>query len=684
MIKTVEWTSEGVRMLDQRLLPNEEKYLMLRSYEEVADAIKKMVVRGAPAIGVSAAMGLALGASQSVGTSVADLEFDFEYMCEVMAATRPTAVNLFWAIERMRCVVEKAKAEKVRDVEELKTRLVNEALAIFQEDIDSNRALGRFGADLIPDGATVLTHCNAGALATAGDYGTALGVIRGAIDAGKRVAVIADETRPFLQGSRLTAWELSKDNIPVTIITDNMAGHVMKQGKVDCVIVGADRIAANGDTANKIGTYMVAVLARQHQIPFYVAAPISTIDFAIASGEEIPIEERDSKEVTHLRDQQLAPEGVDVHNFAFDVTPNDLIAAIITDRGVARSPYTESLAGLDTWDAEDRMRRLWERDASLWTNGDEGKWLGWLSIVDEQQRSIRRFSNFSLEVKDAGFSHVLLLGMGGSSLCPEVMSKSFGKIEGFPELHVLDSTDPAQIKTLEHKIDPANTLFIVSSKSGSTLEPNIFKQYFFERVRQVVGDDEVGNRFIAITDPGSKLRQEAEADHFRKIFLGVLSIGGRYSALSDFGLAPAAAMGVEVAKFLDRTHEMVKVCGADVSARNNPGVILGALLGVAHNQGRDKITIIASPGIHDLGAWFEQLLVESSGKNGKGLVPVDREPPTSPEAYGDDRVFVYLRLDADTGAAQDAAIEVIEDAGQPLVRIAVADVYNLGQEFFRR
>ena len=345
MIKTVEWTNEGVRMLDQRLLPTEEKYLTLRSYEEVADAIKKMVVRGAPAIGVSAAMGLALGASQSVGTSVADLQYDFDFMCKVMGATRPTAVNLFWAIERMRRSLGKAKAE-TSDVEEIKQRLVNEALAIFKEDIDSNRALGRFGADLIPDGATVLTHCNAGALATAGDYGTALGVIRGAIDAGKRVAVIADETRPFLQGSRLTAWELNQDNIPVTIITDNMAGHVMKQGKVDCVIVGADRIAANGDTANKIGTYMVAVLARQHEIPFYVAAPISTIDLAIASGEEIPIEERDSREVTHMRDQQLAPEGVDVHNFAFDVTPNELIAAIITDRGVARSPYIESLAGL--------------------------------------------------------------------------------------------------------------------------------------------------------------------------------------------------------------------------------------------------------------------------------------------------------------------------------------------------
>ena len=334
-------------MLDQRLLPTEEKYLMLRSYEEVADAIKNMVVRGAPAIGVSAAMGLALGANQSVGTSAADLEYDFKFMCKVMEATRPTAVNLFWAVERMRGAFAEART-KTNDVEEIRKRLIDEALAIFQEDIESNRALGKFGGELIADGATVLTHCNAGALATAGDYGTALGVIRGAIDAGKRVAVIADETRPFLQGARLTAWELAKDNIPVTVITDNMAGHVMKRGQVDCVVVGADRIAANGDAANKIGTYMVAVLAKQHNIPFYVAAPISTVDLSTATGEDIPIEERDSREVTHVRDHQLTPEGVEVHNFAFDVTPNELIAAIITDRGVARAPYAESLRNLVT------------------------------------------------------------------------------------------------------------------------------------------------------------------------------------------------------------------------------------------------------------------------------------------------------------------------------------------------
>lgn len=345
MIKTIEWTKEGISMLDQRLLPSEEKYLMLRSYEEVAEAIKKMVVRGAPAIGVSAAMGLALGASQSVGMSVADLEDDFDYICQVMSQTRPTAVNLFWAIERMR---ERFRREKstTRETEKIKASLVEEALAIFREDIEANRALGRFGAELLSDGDTVLTHCNAGALATAGDYGTALGVVRGAIDAGKRIAVIADETRPFLQGLRLTAWELRKDNIPVTVITDNMAGHVMKSGKVNAVVVGADRIAANGDAANKIGTYMVAVLARKHEIPFYVAAPISTLDLSLKTGEEIPIEERDGREITHIGAHQLGPDGVDVHNPAFDVTPADLITAIITDKGVARAPYLESLREL--------------------------------------------------------------------------------------------------------------------------------------------------------------------------------------------------------------------------------------------------------------------------------------------------------------------------------------------------
>jgi transaldolase / glucose-6-phosphate isomerase len=339
-------------------------------------------------------------------------------------------------------------------------------------------------------------------------------------------------------------------------------------------------------------------------------------------------------------------------------------------------------ATLNDWQAAGNVRKLWARDPSLWTNGDEDKWLGWLDIVAEQQRNVRRFTNFAAEVKDAKFSHVLLLGMGGSSLCPEVMRESFGKFDDFPELHVLDSTDPAQIKTIESRIDLATTLFFVSSKSGSTLEPNIFKQYFFERARQVVGDD-AGNRFIAITDPGSKLRQVAESDSFRKIFLGVPGIGGRYSALSDFGIAPAAASGVDVAKFLDRAGQMVGACGPEVAALDNPGVILGAVLGIAHQQHRDKVTLVTSPRIYDLGAWLEQLLAESTGKNGKGLIPVDREVLAGPETYGEDRLFVYLRFEPDPNPAQDQRLEAIKRAGQPVVQISVQDVYNLGQEFFR-
>ncbi len=340
-------------------------------------------------------------------------------------------------------------------------------------------------------------------------------------------------------------------------------------------------------------------------------------------------------------------------------------------------------ATLKEWDANDKVKGLWARDASLWTGRDEDRWLGWLTIVEEQIRNIRRFTNFAEEVRDAGFPHVLVLGMGGSSLCPEVLGKSFGEIDGFPKLHVLDSTDPAQIKSFESKIDLANTLFIVSSKSGTTLEPNIFKQYFFGKARPAVGDDKVGNRFIAITDPGSKLRQEAERDRFRKIFLGVPSIGGRYSALSDFGMAPAAAMGVDVAKFLDRTNEMVKACGPEVTAMNSPGVMLGAVLGVAHNKGRDKITIVASPEIYDLGAWLEQLLAESTGKNGKGLIPIDRESLAEADRYRDDRLFVYLRLETGPDVSQDAAIAALESAGHPVVLISMRDVYSLGQEFFR-
>ncbi|MFN7930095.1 MAG: S-methyl-5-thioribose-1-phosphate isomerase [Blastocatellia bacterium] len=344
MIKTLEWTDEGVVMIDQRLLPAEELYPVFKTYEEVAYAIKEMVVRGAPAIGVAAAMGVALGARDNGANDPAEFVQSFDRICDVIGSTRPTAVNLFWAIERMRNLYQ-TLARDGATLDDIRTRLIVEAKQMHDEDIAINRKMGANGAALIPDGATVLTHCNAGALATAG-YGTALGVIRAAIEAGKNVAVFADETRPFLQGARLTAWELHKDNIPVTIITDNMAGHFMKAGKIDCIVVGADRIAANGDVANKIGTYSVAVLAKENNIPFYVAAPISTIDLNTKTGADIPIEERPTTEVTHVKGAQLTPDGITIANPAFDVTPNRYVAAIITERGVARASYEESLQNL--------------------------------------------------------------------------------------------------------------------------------------------------------------------------------------------------------------------------------------------------------------------------------------------------------------------------------------------------
>lgn len=338
----VRWSDEGVEMLDQRLLPTEEKWLTLRDYNEVAAGIKDMVVRGAPAIGVSAAYGMALAAKNFVGTAVADLEDELDYVGDVLAKTRPTAVNLFWAIDRMKRTFQSAKADG-KSVSEIKQILLEDSKAIHEEDIESQRLIAKFGGELLADNSTVLTHCNAGALATGGVWGTALGVIRGAVDQGKTISVIADETRPYLQGARLTAWELMEDEIPVTLITDNMSGHVMKKGGVHAVVVGSDRIAANGDVANKIGTYMVAVLAHRHGIPFYVAAPLSTVDLNCPTGDDIPIEERDRIEVTHIKTHQLAPDGVGVSNYGFDVTPNDLVTAIITEKGVARAPYTESL-----------------------------------------------------------------------------------------------------------------------------------------------------------------------------------------------------------------------------------------------------------------------------------------------------------------------------------------------------
>lgn len=342
MIIPVKWSDEGVLMLDQRLLPTEEKWLTLKSFTEVADGIRDMVVRGAPAIGVSAAYGIALGVKNFVGTNHADLTEEFDYIAEVMGKTRPTAVNLFWAIDRMRRVFNQARTDG-KSISEIKQILIEESKNIHKEDIESQRLIAEFGGELLNDNSTVLTHCNAGALATGGVWGTALGVIRGAVNQGKTIAVIADETRPYLQGARLTAWELVQDSIPVTLITDNMSGHMMKKGKVQAVVVGSDRIAANGDVANKIGTYMVAVLAKQHDIPFYVAAPLSTVDLNCPTGDEIPIEERDIREITHVKDIQLAPEGISVSNYAFDVTPNELVSAIITEKGVARAPYTESL-----------------------------------------------------------------------------------------------------------------------------------------------------------------------------------------------------------------------------------------------------------------------------------------------------------------------------------------------------
>jgi transaldolase/glucose-6-phosphate isomerase len=340
-------------------------------------------------------------------------------------------------------------------------------------------------------------------------------------------------------------------------------------------------------------------------------------------------------------------------------------------------------AAMGEWQMSGKMKRLWHRDASLWTGSDEASWLGWLDIVDEQIAHRDQLRKVAEDVQSAGFEHVLLLGMGGSSLCPEVLRMTFGKIPEFPELHVLDSTDPAQVKEFESHVEIAKTLFIVSSKSGSTLEPNIFKQYFFERTKQVVGGEKAGSHFIAITDPGSKMQQVAEADRFRAIFHGRPSIGGRYSALSNFGMVPAAVMGLDPKKFLDRAAEMVRACGEGVSVEENPGAVLGIILGTAAVARHDKVTIITSPGISDLGAWLEQLLAESTGKLGKGIIPVDREQLAAPEAYGNDRVFVHIRLESEADAELDGRVATLEKIGHPVVRIAVADVYDLGQEFFR-
>lgn len=389
---------------------------------------------------------------------------------------------------------------------------------------------------------------------------------------------------------------------------------------------------------------------------------------------------------------RLLQEGLQLFSDAFDT----LLAAVEqqckADASSGVNHYSYALptplaaavhASLKEWSGGNKVRRLWARDPSLWTGKDEGRWLGWLGITEDQLAQLHVFTSLAEEAAQGEFTHALVLGMGGSSLCPDVLKTTFGVREGYPELLVLDSTDPAQIKTIERKINPATTLFIVSSKSGGTLEPNIFTQYFFDVVQRQVGAKEAARRFIAITDPGSALQQTAQAAGFGHLLFGVPSIGGRYSALSNFGMGPAALTGVDVPRLLNRAEIMVQACASSVPVEENPGLVLGAILGVLAGQGRDKVTIMASPGVASFGAWLEQLLAESTGKEGKGIIPVDREAAGTPSVYGADRLFVYIRLQSGPDKHQDDAVDTLEQAGQPVVRISVADRYDLGQEFFR-
>jgi transaldolase / glucose-6-phosphate isomerase len=389
---------------------------------------------------------------------------------------------------------------------------------------------------------------------------------------------------------------------------------------------------------------------------------------------------------------KLVVEGVKLFADAF----SQLLAALSKKRENLASVHLDTIsyhldkklteavhAALDDWRTHNKTQRLWSRDSSLWTNTDESKWLGWLDITYDQVAHMAPLAALAEDIKKTGFKQVLLLGMGGSSLGPEVLAKTFGRAPGYPELLVLDSTDPAQVLAFEKQIDLKNTLFIVSSKSGTTLEPNIFKQYFFEKVKAQLGAVEAGKRFIAITDPGSQLEKSAFADGFRYVFHGLPSIGGRYSVLSNFGMVPAAVLGLDLANFLNRTDLMVHACAASVPPENNPGVMLGVVMGVLHNHGRNKVTIVASPALAKFGAWLEQLLAESTGKIGKGLIPIDNEPMGSPSVAGNDRLFVYVRLHSQPNPEQDKAMEALEEAGQPLVRLSVDDIHDLGQEFFR-
>ena len=409
-----------------------------------------------------------------------------------------------------------------------------------------------------------------------------------------------------------------------------------------------------------------------------------------AANDTMEALEQTGISIAPVADDLLA-QGIRLFAEAFDQLLNavDRRCKVAVGAELNRQTYTlpENLCAqvqetIEDWRAG-KVRRLWGRDASLWTGSDEARWLGWLGITEDQLAHGQHFTDIAEAVKTEGFTHGLLLGMGSSSLSPEMLRMTFGRIDGYPELRILDSTDPAQIRRLEEEIDLSRTLFIVSSKSGTTLEPNIFYQYFCERVKQVMGAQEVGPRFIAITDPGSKLEELAESSGFRRVFHGYASIGGRYSALSDFGMVPAAVMGIDAPRFLDRADEMAIACSSCPPVDQNPGVVLGIILGVLGREGRDKVTIISSPGICDLGAWLEQLLAESTGKEGKGLIPVDQEPLGRPEVYGDDRLFVYVRLETQPDASHDNAVDRLAEAGHPVVRIAVTDTYDLGQEIFR-
>ncbi len=389
---------------------------------------------------------------------------------------------------------------------------------------------------------------------------------------------------------------------------------------------------------------------------------------------------------------RLLEEGLTLFGDAFDKLLVAVECHCKTDTSSSMTRYSYTLPGpltaavrssLKEWGDGNKVRRLWSRDPSLWTGKDEGRWLGWLGITEDQLAHLQLLTGLAEEAKQGGFTHALVLGMGGSSLCPDVLKMTFGKREGSPELLVLDSTDPAQIKAIEGKINLATTLFIVSSKSGDTLEPNIFKHYFFDLVQRLLGTKEAARRFIAITDPGSALQQVAEAEGFRHLFFGLPSIGGRYSALSNFGMVPAAIMGIDVSRLIDRAETMAQACSSCVPTEENPGLVLGTILGLLANHGRDKLTIVTSPGLEAFGAWLEQLLAESTGKEGKGIIPVDREAVGASDVYGADRLFLYIRLQAGPDKGQDNAIDRLERAGQPVVRISVADLYDLGQEFFR-